>query len=108
MLQFRAHAHTRTAARAHVSVCILLKCAIPFGTAVRMMSDYTDYYEQCSFYGGPKHCPGYMYGYQDYYATQGRGPFGEPLRDLPDQEYGVELTNQNLFNLMTVKRRQAI
>lgn len=29
-----------------------------------------------------------MYGYQDYYATQGRGPFGEPLRDLPDQEQG--------------------
>ena len=53
------------------------------GLAVSM-SDYNDYYEQCSFYGGPHHYPGYMYGYQDY-ATQGRGPFGEPL---PDQEQG--------------------
>jgi hypothetical protein len=26
-----------------------------------------------------------MYGYQDNYATQGRG-FGKPLRELPDQE----------------------
>ena len=52
------------------------------------MSDYNDYYEQCSFYGGPNHCPGYMYGYQDYYATQGRGPFCELLRELPDQEQG--------------------
>ena len=51
------------------------------------MSDYNDYYEQCSFYGGPHHYPGYMYGYQDYYATQGRG-LGEPLRELPDQEQG--------------------
>ena len=48
------------------------------------MSDANGYYEQCSFYGGPNHSSGYMYRYQDYYATQGRN-FGEPL---PNQEQG--------------------
>ena len=79
---------TRVPQRRLVCVGILLKFTIQFGTAVSMMSHYNDYYKQCSFYSGPNHCPGYMYGYQHYYATQGRGPFGKPLRELPDQEQG--------------------
>ena len=35
-----------------------------------------DYYEQCRFYGGPNHYPGYTYG-----QYQGQGYFGETSRD---------------------------
>ena len=52
------------------------------------MWDYNDYYEQCSFYGGPNHYPSYTYGYQDHYSASQGGAFGEPLRELPDKEQG--------------------